>query len=172
MSEDTEDYGRKYRTASVSETGKIILDEDYEAYCLYRAQKFGKTQSYRMAMKDTSIENVNVRAFELENRPYIQERIKQIIEERARTASDTSFEEAISRYNDMYAMGQKMGGKDGLKIMMDAQKQLDKIAGFDGGKGGAKMKSDESPFLNEDTLQEDTKRIVELIRAKEGKDAG
>lgn len=151
------------------ETGKIILeDERAELYCHYRAQGFGKSQSYRMCgLGDNAKPNsINVMAQEFEKRPYIAERLIQVREERASVASvSQNREEALSRWNDMFSLGQMISGKEGLKMMVEAQKNIDKICGFAEGEGRPLKEGDAPTFVSKEEFQDEAIRLANIARS-------
>lgn len=150
------------------DTGKIILeDRRAEDYCHYRAQGFGKAQSYRMSgLGDNAKPNsILVMAQEFDKRPYITERIIQVKEERASVASlSQNRDEALSRWNDMFSLGQMIGGKEGLKMMVEAQKNIDKICGFAEGEGRPLKEGDGPVFVNKEEFQDEAIRLANIAR--------
>ena len=151
-------------------TGKIIVDEELERYCLYRSQGYGKSQAYVASglSQRCKAESVSPMACELESRPYIKERIKQIAEERAVVALiSEGKQEALKRWNDLFILGQRLGGKEGLRLMVDSQKQIDKINGHDenkkrrgSGDGG------DTKFIDPDDYQEAAKKLMQVMNMK------
>jgi hypothetical protein len=163
---------KAYKRASVDDNGQIILDEQHEQYCRARANGFGKSQAFRAAKlhEGVAASSVSPMSCELEARPYISERIAQIKEENLMVAkSSESREEAVARWNDLFLWGRQLGGKEGIKLMVDAQKQIDKIMGFDS-PDGKRPDTKERTFLDKDNWQEDAKKLTEMIAPKGVKD--
>lgn len=169
---DTDDQKKPKRPPVIDEvTGKILLDEQYEMYCQGRSQGYGKSQSFRLAGLHEGIKMASVgpMACELEARAYIAERINQIKEERAAVAKfSESREESIARWNDLYAYGKSIGGKEGIKLQVDAQKQLDKIMAFDQPTGQDPSKK-ERLFVGTDDWQENAKKALNVINPEHTK---
>lgn len=148
-------------------TDKIILDNYYEEYCKNRVSGFGKSVALRLAKEttgDPERANLGQIAYELEQRPYIKERIEQLRDERMQIAKlAVSREDSLARYHELYAIGLSYGGKEGMNLMFKAQVQIDKILGHDDPHKAKAPDKVESPFMEGQGLD----RLVGMIRASE-----
>lgn len=140
--------------------GKVKVTRGQERYCELRAQGFNQTQSYRMAFPDNKYPAQD--ASKMEGLPYIQERIAQIKYERANILHLTNPEEALARWNDIYAYAKEIGDVD---KMIKAQSHIDEICGH---KGKAKKDEEVSTFGSEDKDAD----FLKLLKALQGTEAG
>jgi hypothetical protein len=151
------------------------LNPKQEAYCRYRVEKrMNKASAYRMAYGNeaSSARDTYVYAYNLERKPHIIERMRQLLEDRAAIAKFYGGpEEALASWHNILQMATEAGD---IKSIIRAQENIDKITGAD----KANLMNDEvakTMFLSmhgaesKDEFQEQITKVLMQLQDKEHK---
>jgi phage terminase small subunit len=102
----------------------IVNSDEQELFCKLRADGRNQTDAARIAYPNDT--HPTQRGSELGKMPHIQERIKQLKQERAYAAQLVDPQESLIRWNEIYNNAMEKGE---IKVAIEAQKQIDKING-------------------------------------------
>jgi hypothetical protein len=124
---DLDDKGKKkpiLRSGSIESGERLYLSEKHEQYCRYRADSYTPQRAYALCYPLNM--NPTVGGNQLEKKPEIIERIKQLQMERASMAKLVDPQESLVRWNEIFLRAQEEGD---ISTAIIAQKQIDKING-------------------------------------------
>lgn len=130
--------------------GRVICSNDQqEKYAQMRAEGFSRDRAVAEAYPDSNPEYRRQRGYELDKKPLVEMRIRQLKEDRAESARLVDPNESLVRWNELYLQASLKGN---IRVMMEAQKQIDKINGADSAFAVAKLK--EEGVFRGDTTEE------------------
>lgn len=124
---DLDDKGKKkpiVRAGSIESGERLYLSEKHEQYCRYRADSYTPQRAYALCYPLN--QNPTMGGNQLEKKPEIIERIKQLQMERASMAKLVDPQESLVRWNEIFLRAQEEGD---INTAIIAQKQIDKING-------------------------------------------
>lgn len=146
----------KGRHVARGKKDKTYLTPKQERYCKYRVEGFSRPRAYEMAFGP--VEYPSQSGYLLEKIPTVNDRLRQLKEERANTARLVDPQESMARWNDIYQQALQEGDRKGA---IEAQKQIDRINGAE--KSIIRLQTKDAEFSSDGSWKEDAARLIALL---------